>query len=123
MLMFIVKSCLSVALFVVTTVTAFADDMTPPPQSSIPFFVMLIVFFLFIYFGVWRPQSKRAKEQQALLAQLAKGDEVMTAGGMLGRITKLNDQYISLAVTNQVEIMIQKSSVVSVLPKGTLGAL
>jgi preprotein translocase subunit YajC len=88
-----------------------------------PFFVMLIVFFLFIYFGVWRPQSKRAKEQQALLAQLAKGDEVMTAGGMLGRITKLNDQYISLAVTNQVEIMIQKSSVISVLPKGTLGAL
>ncbi len=123
MLIFIVRSCLSVALFIVTTLTAFADEATPPPQSSMPFFVMLIVFFLFIYFGVWRPQSKRAKEQQALLAQLAKGDEVMTAGGMLGRITKLNDQYISLAVTNQVEIMIQKSSVISVLPKGTLGAL
>lgn len=88
--------------------------------SSFSFTIMIVVLFSFIYFMVWRPQSKRAKEQQTLLNSLAKGDEVITAGGLLGRITKITDQYIAVGIANNVEIIMQKSSVVNILPKGTL---
>src|SRR5580658_7540413 len=88
--------------------------------GGLSFIIMFVVFFLFIYFAIWRPQNKRAKETQNLINSLAKGDEVVTAGGMLGRITKINEQYITLSIANQVDIMMQKSSVVSVMPKGTL---
>jgi len=84
------------------------------------FLIMFAVFFVFIYFFMWRPQSKRAKEQQNLMESLAKGDEILTAGGMLGRIVKINGQYISLTVANNVDIVMQKTAVVSVMPKGTL---
>jgi preprotein translocase subunit YajC len=86
------------------------------------FFIMAIIL-LFAYFAIWRPQSKRVKAQQALLKGLAKGDEIMTAGGLLGRITKITDQYLAVAVASGVEIMLEKSSVVNVLPKGTLKSL
>src|SRR3990167_4685534 len=82
--------------------------------------LMLVVFFLFAYFAIWRPQNKRAREQQTLMGSLTKGDEVMSAGGLLGRITKITDLYVGLMVANNVEITMQKSSIVSVLPKGTL---
>lgn len=88
--------------------------------GSFSFLIMFAVFFVFIYFFMWRPQSKRAKEQQQLMESLTKGDEVMTAGGLLGKISKISGQYISLAVANNVDIVMQKTSVVSVLPKGTL---
>lgn len=91
-----------------------------PPGSGMSFFVMLGVFILFIYFAIWRPQNKRAREQANLLNSLEKGDEVITAGGLLGRISKIADQYITLSVSNNVDITLQKSSVVNVLPKGTL---
>lgn len=93
---------------------------TGPQGGSLSFVIMCVVLFLFIYFAILRPQNKRAKELQNLLSSLAKGDEVVTAGGLVGRITKLNDQYIVLSVANNVEIIMQKSSVVTVLPKGTL---
>lgn len=97
----------------------------PPgqPGGGYSFVFMFIVFFIFIYFAIWRPQNKRAKEQKSLLDSLAKGDEVVTAGGLLGRITKVNDQYITLAIANNVEIIMQKMSVASVMPKGTLKTL
>lgn len=104
--------------------TAYADvpaSATSGAQGgSFSFIIMFAVFFLFIYFAVWRPQNKRAKEQQNLLNSLAKGDEVVTVGGVLGRINKISDQYILLSVANNVDIVIQKSTVTSVLPKGTL---
>jgi preprotein translocase subunit YajC len=91
-----------------------------PQGGSMSFVLMIVIFFGFLYFAVWRPQSKRAKEQQNLMSSLTKGDEVVTVGGLLGRITKLTDQYIALSVGNEVEIILQKSAVVGVLPKGTL---
>jgi preprotein translocase subunit YajC len=98
-----------------------AQTLAPGAQGGgFSFLIMFAVFFVFIYFFMWRPQSKRAKEQQNLMEALAKGDEVMTAGGLLGRISKISGQYLALSVANNVEIMMQKSSVVSVLPKGTL---
>ncbi|TAK74036.1 MAG: preprotein translocase subunit YajC, partial [Gammaproteobacteria bacterium] len=81
---------------------------------------MFAIFIFFVYFAIWRPQNKRAKEQQMMLASLAKGDEVVTAGGIVGRIDKIMDKHILLSVANNVGIVMQKSAVVSILPKGTL---
>lgn len=106
---------------------AYADTMgaLPSPQQggSLSFVLIFLFFFGFIYFAIWRPQNKRAKEQQTMLSALAKGDEVMTAGGLLGRIVKINEQYIVLSVANNVDIVMQKSAVVNVLPKGTIKSL
>ncbi len=92
-------------------------------QSSISFVLMFGIFFLFIYFTVWRPQNKRAKEAQAMMSALAKGDEVVTAGGIVGRIAKLHDQFVTLTVGENVELHMQKSSIVTVLPKGTIKSI
>jgi preprotein translocase subunit YajC len=91
--------------------------------GGLSFVMMLVIFFVFIYFMIWRPQNKRAKEQQNLLNSLAKGDEVITAGGLLGRITKVSGGYLSLSVGANVDILMQKSSIVGMLPKGTLKTL
>jgi preprotein translocase subunit YajC len=97
------------------------------PQSGagggLSLMMMAVIFFVFLYFGVWRPQAKRAREQNNLLSSLAKGDEIVTAGGLLGRINKITDQYVAIGIANNVEIVLQKSSVVGVLPKGTLKTL
>lgn len=85
--------------------------------------VMLVVFVVFAYFLILRPQNKRAKEAQNLLSSLNKGDEVITAGGLIGRIIKITDQYVVVTVAENVEILIQKSSVVNLLPKGTIKSL
>ena len=91
--------------------------------SNVPFVTMLIFFGLFLYFAVWRPQNKRVKAQQALLKSLVVGDEVMTTSGLLGRVTKLNEQYVGLTVANNVELLVQKAAIVSLLPKGTMSAI
>jgi preprotein translocase subunit YajC len=104
---------------------AYADTAVSGAQQGggLSFILMFVIFFLLIYFAVWRPQSKRAKEQTQLMNSLAKGDEVVTTGGLYGRITKISDNYITLSVANNVDILMQKSSIVSVLPKGTLQAI
>jgi len=102
-----------------------ADTATAPaPQGGgMSLILMTGIFILFMYFVMWRPQSKRAKEQRTLMNSLTKGDEVMTAGGILGRIAKVNDNYVTLSLNDNVEIIVQKSSIVNVLPKGTLKTL
>ena len=105
--------------FLISNAYAQSGDLAPQ-GGGMSFIVMFAVFFIFIYFFIWRPQNKRAKEQQNLLDSLAKGDEVVTAGGLLGRISKISGQYMTLTVGNNVDIVMQKSAVVSVLPKGTL---
>ena len=87
----------------------------------------IILMFVILYFLMIRPQMKRQKEHRNLIAALAKGDEVVTAGGMLGKVTKVNDSYVTVEVSElaekPVEIIMQKSSVSAVLPKGTIKAL
>jgi preprotein translocase subunit YajC len=83
----------------------------------------LILMFVAMYFLMIRPQQKRAKEQKTMMEALAKGDEIVTAGGVLGRISKITDQYITLEVSSGAELIVQKNSVTMVLPKGTLKAL
>lgn len=103
---------------------AYAADAGQAAQMGSTNFILLIsLFFVFMYFTILRPQSKRAKEQQNLLGSLTKGDEVVTSGGMLGRINKITDQYIALGLANNVEVILQKSSIVGLLPKGTLKSL
>ncbi|MBS0321612.1 MAG: preprotein translocase subunit YajC [Proteobacteria bacterium] len=86
-------------------------------------FLPMIAIFIVFYFLLIRPQQKRAKEQKELLSALEKGNEVITAGGMVGRITKINEQYVTLDVSNGVEVTFQRSSVAQLLPKGTLKSL
>ena len=80
----------------------------------------IVLMFVLLYFLMIRPQMKRAKEAKAMIEALQKGDEVITAGGVLGRITKLSDGYISLEIAPNTEIAVQKSAVQVLLPKGTL---
>ncbi|QEQ97847.1 preprotein translocase subunit YajC [Neptunomonas concharum] len=85
--------------------------------------VFLVGFGLIFYFFMWRPQAKRAKEHKELLASLSKGDEVLTAGGILGKVVKLNDDYVVLEVSEGTELTFQKAHVSAVLPKGTLKSI
>jgi len=80
----------------------------------------LVLMFVVLYFVMIRPQMKKAKEHKSMVEALAKGDEVVVAGGLLGKITKLGDVYIGLEVANGVEVQFQRSAVIQVLPKGTV---
>jgi preprotein translocase subunit YajC len=80
----------------------------------------IVLMFVLLYFLMIRPQMKRAKETKAMIEALQKGDEVVTAGGVLGRITRISDAYISLEIAPNMEINVQKSAVQVLLPKGTI---
>ncbi|HSN34441.1 MAG TPA: preprotein translocase subunit YajC [Ideonella sp.] len=79
----------------------------------------LVLMFVVLYFVMIRPQMKRQKEHKAMVEALAKGDEVVTSGGMLGRVTKLGETFVHVEVANGVELQVQRSAVAQVLPKGT----
>jgi preprotein translocase subunit YajC len=83
--------------------------------------VIMVGMFAVLYFVMIRPQMKRQKEHKAMIEALAKGDEVVTSGGLIGRVTKLDDNHLRLEVANGVELQLQRGSVVQVLPKGTYG--
>ena len=88
--------------------------------SSLMGMLPLVLMFVVLYFVMIRPQMKRQKELKAMLDALAKGDEVVTQGGVMGRITKLTDTIASLEVASGVEVQVQRAAVTQVLPKGTL---
>ena len=85
--------------------------------------LLLVGFVLIFYFLLWRPQSKRRKEHQALIGGLSKGDEVVAGGGIVGQITKVEDDFVMLEIARDVEIRMQKGSVGATLPKGTLKSI
>ena len=89
-------------------------------QSSFMSLLPLVLMFVVLYFVMIRPQMKRQKEQRQMLEALVKGDEVVTVGGVLGRISKLGDTYLHLDTGNGVELQVQRSAIAQVLPKGTL---
>jgi len=102
---------------------AYAAEGGAAPGAGIPEIVMLVGFVAIFYFLLWRPQSKRRKEHQALMASITKGDEVVTAGGVVGQITKVEDDFVKLSVARTVEFRVQKSAIGATLPKGTLKSL
>lgn len=89
-------------------------------QSSLMSMLPLVLMFVVLYFVMIRPQMRRQKEHRTMIEALAKGDEVATAGGLVGKVTRLGDVYLSVEIANGVEVQLQRSAVVQVLPKGTL---
>ena len=99
--------------------TAGASDATGGLMQMLP----MILMFVVLWYLMIRPQMKKAKEHKALLAGLAKGDEVVTQGGMVGKITKVGDSYVTVEVAEGTEVVVQKPAIGIVLPKGTLKSL
>jgi preprotein translocase subunit YajC len=95
----------------------------PPAGSGFMSLLPLILIFVVFYFFLIRPQMKQAREHKQMVEALAKGDEVVTSGGMLGKITKLGDTFIHVEIAPNVEVRIQKHSVSAVMPKGTIKTL
>jgi preprotein translocase subunit YajC len=94
-----------------------------PAAPGITDFLPLIIIFILFWFMLIRPQMKRAKEQKKMLSELAKGDEVVTSSGQLGRVSKISDQYVSLEIADGVVTHVQKQSIQTLLPKGTIKGL
>ncbi len=96
-----------------------APAATGGAESSLYSLLPLVLMFVVLYFIMIRPQMKRQKEHKAMVEALAKGDEVVLGGGVLGRIAKVGESYLQVEVANGVELQVQRGSVVQVLPKGT----
>ena len=104
--------------------SAFAQSGGTASGSDTLFtFLPMIAIFVVFYFLLIRPQQKKAKEAKAMLDALQKGDEVVTAGGILGRISKINDQYVTVEVAEKTELTVQRGAISQLLPKGTIKAL
>lgn len=88
--------------------------------SSLTSLLPLVLMFVVLYFVMIRPQMKRQKEHRSMIDALAKGDEIATAGGVLGKVTKLGDNFLGVEIAPGVEVQVQRSAVAQVLPKGTL---
>ncbi len=106
---------------------AYAQSAGAPQGGGIgmEMIIMLAVFGLIFYFLLYRPQAKRVKEHKNLVSSLSKGDEVLTQGGLVGKITKVSEEkdFIEVALNDSNNIVVQKSSVTAVLPKGTMKSL
>ena len=104
---------------------AYAQAAAPAGGSAggLMSFLPIILMFVVLYFLMIRPQMKRQKEQKAMIDAIGKGDEVVTAGGIVGKVTKVADAYITLEVAEGTEIVMQKASITMLLPKGTVKSL
>ena len=109
--------------FLISDAIAAAQPAAAGPMDGSFSLIMIGAIFVLFYFMLIRPQNKRAKEHRELMSKLKKGDEVVTSGGILAKISKIDDQYIKLTIAEGVEISIQINSISSVLPKGTIKSL
>lgn len=105
--------------FFISSAHAQAAGAAAAPNPLMSFLPLVVLFGVF-YFMLIRPQMKRAKEQRSMIAALAKGDEVVTNGGFLGRIVELSDAYATVEIAEGVKVKLQKQAIAAVLPKGTL---
>ena len=99
---------------------AYAQAGGAAPGGQLAPLLMMILFIVIFYFLLIRPQQKKAKEHQAMLGKLASGDEVLTAGGIVGKIVEVSDGFVTLEIAKDVHIKVQKFQVSSLVPKGTL---
>ena len=102
---------------------AYAQTAAAGPMDGVMQFLPIILMFVVLYFLMIRPQQKKAKEHKSLLEALSKGDEVVTASGMAGRVTKVGDDFVTIEIAANVEVQMQKPAIAVVLPKGTLKAI
>ena len=121
--MTILKNVVLTAILALLSVEAFAEPVQPQGPSAMMQLIFFGGFILIFYFLMWRPQSKRAKEHRNLVSGLNKGDEIVTNGGIAGKITKVSDEFVVVEVAENTEIKIQKVAVSSALPKGTLKSI
>ena len=101
---------------------AYAQEAAGQPSMTYNLILFGGMFVLF-YLILWRPQSKRAKEHKDLITSVSKGDEIMTSGGLMGKVANVTDDYIAVEVAENVVLKLQKSSVAAVLPKGTISQI
>ncbi len=104
---------------------AHAATEAPPETGGTQLIIMMVLFAVIFYFMIYRPQAKRVKDHKTLMSSMGKGDEVLTGGGLVGKITKISDDndFIVLALNDKNEVTIKKDFVTAVLPKGTLQSL
>ncbi len=98
---------------------AWAQAAPGGAESAFASLIPLILIFVIFYFLLLRPQIKRAKEHKQMVNSLAKGDEVVTNGGLLGRITKVDESFITLEIADGVQVKVQRNAIASLMPKGT----
>ncbi|MCP5142756.1 MAG: preprotein translocase subunit YajC [Chromatiales bacterium] len=98
---------------------ALAEGAPPEPNFLVQMAPLIIIFVIF-YFMLIRPQSKRAKEHKAMVEALQKGDELVTNGGLLGKITKVGENYIDLEIADNVVVKVQRGQIAALMPKGTI---
>ena len=115
-----VKAMLATLLAAATPGVALAQEAGSGMGGIMGQVIFFGGFILIFYLLIWRPQSKRAKEHKALMSGLNKGDEVVTSGGMAGRIARVTEDFIVIEVADNVEVKVQKVAVATALPKGTL---
>jgi len=116
-----ISAAISIGLF---SSLAFAADAEPAGAMSggLGQGLMLAAFLLIFYYFIIRPQNKRAKEHQRLITDIQKGDEVITSGGLIGKITKVGETFFMVMIAENTEVMVQKNAIAATLPKGTMKA-
>ena len=116
-----ISDAMAAATTAATTASAAGE---PSPQGGfLSMLPMLVIFIVVFYFLLVRPQTKRAKEQRSLMDSLAVGDEVVTTGGIIGKLSQLKDNQAMIATANGTELLMQKSAIVGILPKGSMGSM
>ena len=103
--------------------SAYAQAAGAPADPGLMGFLPIVLMFVLLYFLMIRPQMKRAKETKAMIEALQKGDEVVTAGGLVGRIVSLNENYVTLEIADNAQVLVQRQAVQMPLPKGTMKSL
>lgn len=113
--------------FFISTAQAAAEGASAAgevnPAAEMMQFGMLAVFAVVFYLVLWRPQSKRNKEHKALIAAIGKGDEVITSGGIAGKVVRVDDEFAVVEISDKIEVKVQKPAITAILPKGTLKAI
>ena len=123
-IMTILKNVVLTAILALLSVEAFAEPVQPQGPSAMMQLIFFGGFILIFYFLMWRPQSKRAKEHRKLMESISKGDEVLTTGGLIGRVSKVSETgYVVLELSETTEVTIKRDFVAAVLPKGTMKAI
>ncbi|CAN5896450.1 preprotein translocase subunit YajC [soil metagenome] len=102
---------------------AYAQSSLLGSDGNLMSFLPIILMFVVLYFLMIRPQMKRQKEQKSMMDALAKNDEVVTAGGVLGKVVKVADAYVTLEISTGTEVVVQKSAITMLLPKGSIKAI
>lgn len=110
--------------FLISSAMAAAPSSTASAAGDSTFsMVMIVAICVLFYFMLYRPQSKRAKDHRTLVNNLKKGDEIVTAGGLLGKVNTIDEQFIKINLAEGIEVTVQRAAVTQVLPKGTLKSL